>query len=93
MGSLLVLYEDSHSQYYSHFLKTYLAEGIVNEQNCIIVDSQDTFRDQKSWIKFLPNVAKTRDSDQKEESKAVEPENKKLEVAWRYNNLLSHGNP
>jgi hypothetical protein len=31
LGSMVVLYEDSHSQYYCHFLKSYLAEGIVNK--------------------------------------------------------------
>ena len=29
VGSLVVLFEDNLSQYYNHFLKTYLGEGIV----------------------------------------------------------------
>ena len=58
IGSVTLLYEDSHSQYYCHFLKTFLAEGIVNSHHCVVVDSQDTFRSKDSWIKFLPQVSK-----------------------------------
>jgi elongator complex protein 4 len=32
VGSLTMLLEDSQSQFYGHFLKTYLAEGVVHEQ-------------------------------------------------------------
>ena len=31
VGSLTVMFEDCLSHYYSHFQKTYLAEGIVRE--------------------------------------------------------------
>jgi hypothetical protein len=54
LGSMVVLYEDSHSQYYCHFLKSYLAEGVVNKHQCLVVDSHDTFRSKESWTKFLP---------------------------------------
>jgi elongator complex protein 4 len=38
LGSLVVLFEDQYSHYYSHFLKSYLAEGVVNEHKVLIVD-------------------------------------------------------
>ena len=59
-----------------------------------MVDSEDTFRNKEAWVKFLPNVSKVRDPNEKEEQKATENENpdiegqEKLQVAWRYNNLL-----
>ena len=62
LGAITLLYEDSHSQFYSHFIKTILAEGIVNKQHCIIVESKDTFRDQSTWLKFLPSVSKLKDN-------------------------------
>jgi len=44
-------------------------------------------------VKFLPHVSKVRDAGEKpsqEEKKAIEePPAQKLEVAWRYNNLLT----
>jgi len=107
IGSLAILYEDSHSQFYSHFLKTFLAEGIVNSHQCFVVDSQDSFRDKDYWTKFLPNVVKIKGKAEKEKDKGKEEEkssqpdaeeatstesqlvdNEKLQVAWRYNNLL-----
>ena len=39
IGSIVLLLEDSFSHYYSHFIKTYLAEGIVNEHKVLIVDA------------------------------------------------------
>jgi hypothetical protein len=68
-----------------------LAEGIVNKQQCLVVDSEDTFRTKEAWIKFLPNVSKIRDPNEKEEKKVLDPDMEspeKLQVAWRYNNLL-----
>lgn len=59
-----------------------------------MVDSQDTFRNKDAWIKFMPNISKLKDStskSEKEESKQVNPDletPEKLQVAWRYNNLL-----
>jgi len=74
VGSLAILYEDSHSQFYSHFLKTFLAEGIVNSQQCFVVDSQDSFRDKDYWTKFLPNVVKIKGKAEKEKDKGKEEE-------------------
>jgi hypothetical protein len=51
-------------------LKTYLAEGIVNKHQCLVVDSHDTFRSKESWTKFLPQVAKSSSGLKGEESKA-----------------------
>ena len=55
IGSLSLLLEDQFSHIYTHFQKDYLAEGIVNDQKCLIVDS-DLFRDKAYWLKFLPAV-------------------------------------
>ena len=59
-----------------------------------MVDSQDTFRGKDSWIKFLPNISKIKEKEpknnDKEESKTPQdPDQEKLQVAWRYNNLLN----
>jgi hypothetical protein len=68
-----------------------LAEGVVNKHQCLVVDSEDTFRKKEDWIKFLPNVSKIRDPNEKEEKKSIDPDleaPEKLVAAWRYNNLL-----
>jgi len=70
-------------------LKGILAEGIVNSNQCLIVDSKDSFRSKSSWTKFLPGVSKSggkeaaKEEEKKEQSAA-------LDVAWRYNNLLKN---
>ena len=87
LGTLTVLYEDSHSQFYSYLLKTYLAEGIVNKHKCIIVDSQEACRSRESWVKFLPNVSKLEGSKPKPEP-VKEEQKADLQSAWRYSNLL-----
>ena len=56
IGSLTVLYEDCLSHFYTHFQKTYLAEGIVRQQICLIIDAEH-LRNRDHWIKFLPAVA------------------------------------
>jgi len=56
IGAITMLYEDSISAFYSHFHKTYLAEGIVQRQKCIVVDN-DSMRKRDFWLKFLPAVA------------------------------------
>ena len=71
VGSITVLYEDSHSQLYSHFLKTYMAEGIVNSHQCVVIDSADSFRDKEHWLKFLPNVIKTKAKEEEAKSNAA----------------------
>jgi elongator complex protein 4 len=40
IGSIILLFEDSYSHYYSHFLKTYIGEGIVNEHKPLIIDPE-----------------------------------------------------
>ena len=40
IGSINILYEDHMSQYFGHFLKTYLGEGIVRQHKCLIVDPE-----------------------------------------------------
>jgi len=74
-------------------LKTYLAEGIINKNQCVVVDSQDTYRGKDQWVKFMPNISKIKEKEPKlpaeEESKSTQdPDSEKLKVAWRYNNLL-----
>jgi len=57
-----------------------------------VVDCEDTYRTKEQWVKFLPNVTKIKDPNEKEkeEVKALDPDMEpKLQVAWRYNNLLS----
>ncbi len=61
VGSLVVLIEDSFSHYHSHFLKSYLAEGVVNDHKLLIVDP-DELRDRDHWLKYLPAVYKVKDS-------------------------------
>lgn len=53
---MVVLYEDNMSQYFGHFLKTYLAEGVVREHKNMIVDPEPS-RSRDWWIKFLPQVS------------------------------------
>jgi hypothetical protein len=84
LGSLVVLYEDSLSHFHSHFLKSYLAEGVVNDHKVLIVDPE-MYRDREYWLKFLPAVFKAKESAIKEESKDKDAN---LKVAWRYNTLL-----
>ena len=88
IGSLIILFEDSFSHYYAHFLKNYLGEGIVNEQKVLIVDA-DKERSKEEWLKFMPAVIKIKNEDVK--GKDVETL-EELKVAWRYNNLLKEGN-
>ena len=57
LGTLCVIYEDSFSRHYMHFLKTYLGEGIVNEHKCLIIDA-DPFTTKDDWLKLLPAVYK-----------------------------------
>ncbi len=78
-----MIQEDSFSHYHDHFLKTYLGDGIVNEQKVMIIDV-DPFRDRQYWLKFLPAVFKIK-ADDKQETETQ----KSLTVAWRYNNLLA----
>jgi elongator complex protein 4 len=59
VGSLNVLYEDCMSHFFSHFQKTYLGEGIVREQKCLIVDPE-VLRTKEHWLKFLPAAAKVK---------------------------------
>ena len=59
IGSITMLYEDNMSAFYSHFQKTYLAEGIVRNQKCIVIDN-DIFRKRDFWLKFLPAVAEVK---------------------------------
>ena len=59
IGSLTLLLEDSMSAYFSHFHKTYLAEGIVQDQKVVIVDN-DEIRKRDFWLKFLPAVAEVK---------------------------------
>jgi len=49
LGTVVVLYEDSFSHFHSHFIKNYLAEGIVNEQKVVIFDP-DNYRDRQYWL-------------------------------------------
>ena len=79
--------------FYAHFLKTYLAEGVVQEQPQLIVDPEGDLRDRNYWLKFLPAVlasskgqassAESKEEKKNEESKSTE----NLEIAWRYKNI------
>ena len=60
IGSLVVVYEDNISQYYNHFLKTYLGEGIVREHKDLIVDPEP-LRSKDFWLKFLPSASIVKD--------------------------------
>jgi hypothetical protein len=80
VGSITVLFEDSLSQYFSHFQKPYLAEAIVRNQKCLIVDP-DSFRTKEQWLKFLPAVAEVKDVVEESKQQPV------LVAAYRYQNL------
>lgn len=72
--------EDNISNYYGHFLKTYLGEGIVRDHKCLIVDP-DTLRTAEYWYRFLPQASVLKaEPARAEESKT----DAKLQVAWRY---------
>ena len=64
LGSIVLLLEDSFSHYYSHFLKSYLGEGIVSEHKLLIIDP-DKLRDREYWLKYLPAVYKVKDDQNK----------------------------
>jgi hypothetical protein len=66
IGSLYVLFEDTFSRYYVHLLKSYLAEGIVNEHKVLVVDPDGQFRGREHWVKFLPAVYKVKEGENKE---------------------------
>ena len=100
VGSIVLQIEDSFSHYHSHFLKGYMAEGIVNEHKVLIVDPVE-YREKEYWLKILPAVYKIKDSNEttKNQTSSEEEEKKsntstpcakqeQLKVAWRYNNLL-----
>jgi hypothetical protein len=57
LGSLVVQFEDSISQYYGHFLKGFLGESIVREQKNLIIDPAEAHRSRDWWLKFLPQVS------------------------------------
>lgn len=86
LGSLVVLYEDTYSHYYSHIQKSYLAEGVVNEHKLLVVDPEE-HREREYWLKFLPAVYKYKDPKETvvEETKKQEDS---LKVAWRYQSLV-----
>ena len=69
-----------------HLLKSYMAEGIVNEHKVLVVDADGEFREKDYWLKFLPAVYKVKDGESKETASTTSPDG--LKVAWRYNNLL-----
>ena len=48
-----------------------MAEGVVNSQECLILDSKDSFRSKDFWIKFLPNVVKIKDSNEEEKKQNI----------------------
>ena len=87
IGSVCVLFEDTFSRYYVHLLKSYMAEGIVNEHKVLVVDADGEFRAKDYWSKFLPAVYKVKEGESKETTPS-NPTNDGLKVAWRYNNLL-----
>lgn len=58
IGSLVLMLEDSFSHYHAHLVKGFLAEGIVNEHKCMIVDTKASYREREHWLKFLPAVIK-----------------------------------
>jgi hypothetical protein len=86
IGSVNVLFEDTFSRYYVHLLKSYMAEGIVNEHKVLVVDADGEFREKDYWQKFLPAVYKVKDGESKEAASTSSSDG--LKVAWRYNNLL-----
>lgn len=49
IGSVNVLFEDTFSRYYVHLLKSYMAEGIVNEHKVLVVDADGEFREKDYW--------------------------------------------
>lgn len=83
---MTVLFEDNISNYYGHFLKSYLGEGIIREHKCMIVDPE-TLRSSDHWVKFLPQVTAVKTQSQTQPSAKTDEESKsaqKLQVAWRY---------
>ena len=46
LGSLSVLFEDTFSRYHVHLLKSFMGEGVVNEQKVLVVDPEGEYRDR-----------------------------------------------
>jgi len=44
-----------------HLLKSYLGEGVVNEQKSLIIDT-DPFSTKDDWLRLLPAVYKVSSS-------------------------------
>ncbi|TNV73412.1 hypothetical protein FGO68_gene145 [Halteria grandinella] len=90
LGTLVVLYEDNFSHYYTHFQKAFLGEGVVSEHKCLIIDP-DVLRGREYWLKFLPAVYKIKDSSSTSSQAlggATSSTDQKLQVAWRYQHLV-----
>ncbi|KAK6637544.1 hypothetical protein RUM44_007966 [Polyplax serrata] len=80
VGSLILLNEDEYGSYAKFFLKYFLAEGIVSNHSCFL-GSQDTV--PEDVIKSLPAPVDTELDDEKES----ENRDRKMTIAWRYENL------
>jgi hypothetical protein len=85
-----LLFEDSFSHYYTHFLKGYLGEGIVSEHKVLIVDPEGSLRGRDYWPRFMPAVYKMSKDAAPLSSQALAAADN-LKVAWRYQNLVDGG--
>jgi hypothetical protein len=63
LGTLTILFEDSFSHFFSHFHKSYLAEGIVNEHKVLVLDPEE-YRSRDHWLRFLPAVYKVKKGEE-----------------------------
>jgi len=93
VGAVILMIEDQFSHFYSQICKTYLADGILNDQKCCIVDLNQATADQAYWIKQLPSVVKVKPVDNKGEVATAMPTDSELNIAWRYQHLLKEDDP
>lgn len=81
VGSLLIMEQDRYDVYSKLFLKYFLAEGVMNK-HMITLASMDV--PPTSIASDLPASVNTNPED-----KAVDPTDKQMTIAWRYQNQKS----
>ena len=84
IGSSVVIYEDTNSKIYTNFIKYFMGEGVVKDQQNIILHSDDTLCDY--LINNIPY--KSTQVESLLNAKTVSDlKNEEMKIAWRYENI------
>eukprot|EP00826_Nyctotherus_ovalis_P021334 TRINITY_DN16865_c0_g1_i3.p1 TRINITY_DN16865_c0_g1~~TRINITY_DN16865_c0_g1_i3.p1 ORF type:complete len:208 (+),score=41.34 TRINITY_DN16865_c0_g1_i3:51-674(+) len=79
ISSVVLFAEDSPSEDYLSLLKLVVAEGVENQQQCIVADTQDWSKQIPSAREFTEPVASN--------SEGIRFHTLELNIAWRYKDL------